>query len=84
MLPPENDEELVATRMLLHESVLLRSCIRAFLCVLCDVSVGKWRSRWRVPVLEIVLARIDGSPFTDGGVGWCISYDLWWFLDKKR
>ena len=40
LLPPEIDEELVATRMLLHECVLLLRCVCAFLFVICDVSSG--------------------------------------------
>ena len=41
LLPPENNEELVATQILLHDCVLLRRCICAFLCDVCVVSGEK-------------------------------------------
>ena len=37
LLPLENNEELVATQILLHDCVLLLRCICAFLCDVCDV-----------------------------------------------
>jgi hypothetical protein len=37
LLPPENNEELVATQILQHDCVLLLRCICAFLCDVCDV-----------------------------------------------
>jgi hypothetical protein len=37
LLPPENNEELMATQILLHDYLLLLRCICAFLCDVCDV-----------------------------------------------
>ena len=41
MLPPKYNEELVATQILLHDCVLLRRCICAFLCDVSDISGGE-------------------------------------------
>ena len=37
MPPPENNEELVAKQILLHDYLLLLRCICARLCDVCDV-----------------------------------------------
>ena len=38
---PKYNEELVATQVLLHDCVLLRRCICAFLCDVSDISGGE-------------------------------------------
>ncbi len=37
MLPPENNVELVATQIILHDYLLLLRCICALLCDVCDI-----------------------------------------------